>query len=172
MKRPKTSRRKAMPENALLEPLEYFVEASTKLAQAQEEASTAADKSYADAYRRYLDSMATLQEDVQKQWQEVGRSLSTGQSEIAQDVDAQRYQPALSANYMRAAKNIEDDYRDRCTTAYRTYLNELQSVQKETKKQFLDAYRAYLRAKQDAWTKLDVNAIADATAVMQYRNYL
>lgn len=161
-----------MPESTLLEPLERFVEASNKLAKAQYEASRAAAKRSAEAYRRYVENMASLQQDAQRRWQETGKSLSDGQQEAGQEGDPQTYYSNLSTTYIRAAQNIQDDYQARCAETYETHLNELESAQKDAEKQFMEAYREYLRTKQEAWATLDVNAIVDAAAIARYQNYV
>jgi hypothetical protein len=161
-----------MPESTLLEPLERFVEASNKLAKAQYQARGAAAKRTAEAYRRYLESISSLQQETQRRWQDTGASLSDGQQEDAQESDPQARYSNLYATYVRAAQNIQEDYETRFSEVHQNYLTELEVAQKDSETQFLEAYREYLRTKQEAWAQLDINAIVNAAAITRYQNYV
>lgn len=152
------------PEATLLESVQRFQKAHVGYAQLQQEAHMSTQKHIEETYRNYASLMRTSSEEVQKNYEDAYRSLATAvQDAIGQD-DAQNRIEDAYRGYGETMRGIAEDVQNRVTGAHRDYVSKMQEGQVANQKDNYDAYRNYLRTMQDAWSKLDVDAVVDAAA--------
>lgn len=142
-----------------------FAEAHRKYSQAQQDSQAAAMKRYEEAYRGYVSAMQAIYDDVQQRTGEAYRDHARASQEAALGDDAQKLAEQTYHGYTDAVQGIQRDAQERSENAFNNFVKEQQVAQDTVRQQGMDAYRAYLKAHQDAWVQLDVEAVVQAVSL-------
>lgn len=154
----------ATAEASLVETLQRFSAAQAEYAQAQHDAQLNAQKQLEETSRTYLEQMRAVSEDSQKRFEEAYRALATSVQEAAGQEDAQARVEEAYRTFVETIRAVVEDIQTRGGGAYRDYTTAVQSGQVSGQQAGYDALRNYLRAMQDAWAQVDVDAVVDASA--------
>lgn len=163
-KRSKTASAKADNEpsdQVMEEATQRFVKAQSSLAQSQQELQVNGQKRLAESSQAYAEAIRSLGEDVLKGSQESYRQFAAVVQDVAGKDDAQKRIEDAYRTYAEQMQSAAKDAQNRSTEAYRTYANAIAEGQANSQKQYGEAYRAYLKSLQDAWAKIDIDAIAE-----------
>jgi hypothetical protein len=141
-----------------------FAEAHRKYSQAQQDSQAAAMKRYEEAYLGYVSAMQATYNDVQQRTGEAYRDHARASQEAALGDDTQKLAEQAYLGYADAVQGIQRDAQERSESAFNNFVNDQRVAQDAFRQQGMDAYRAYLKAHQDAWVQLDVEAVIKALA--------
>jgi hypothetical protein len=159
-----TKKSASAPEATLLETMQLFDKALANHAQSQSDAQLGLQRRLEDAHQSYTKEMRSASEDVQKRYEDAYRSLAGAVRDALGQEDAQSRIEAAYHQYVEAMRGTAEDVQTRAGGAYRDYLAAIQSGQVAGQQSSYDGYRNYLLALQEAWAKVDVDAVVDAAA--------
>jgi hypothetical protein len=141
-----------------------FSEAHHKYSQAQQDSQAAAMNRYEEAYHGYVKTMQEIYDEVQQRTGEAYRDLARTSQDAALGDDAQKLAEQAYYGYADAVQSIQKDAQERSQNAFNNFVKDQQVAQDAVRQQGIEAYRAYLKAQQDAWVHLDVEAVVQAMA--------
>jgi len=148
-----------------LESSRRFATVCLSYEQARRECDLTTRKQYEEAYREYTKAVRDTQFEAEKHCEDAAQKYWSAIEQVESEEDARERASEAYQDYQDAVREAHQKAQRRTEGAGRTYTNKLNETRISGQKLWYEAYRSYLRSVQELWSRIDVDALAQAYAL-------